>query len=413
MNGSVRDRFRALVPTVSPPAVARFMEQQGWELEKRREGVREIWRYPSEDGLGYRYRLMLPLADDYEDFDERLGDTLIALGRIYDLDPWGLLESLKAPADLISVQLNRNTGDSDITLAQAKSVVNGLYGMLESAATHAWNPSSSGRGPRSKQVTRYLNESVRFSQFAPENFSLMVVSRLNTEQLKPISTTRDEIPFSRRVVRTLMSDLAMMREMALRLRDELPAAPLHHDAPLSMNSAKSLVSMTDSLDLQSIDFSFRLAADYEDTDRLESTFTLHREEIERIPDLERALSTPRGQWETARLSSAPRRKPEIASPLTTEEVTLHGFVHGVFRGPGDAQNRRPGGTMVVSADLEGTKRQIHVPLSDQEYSYAIEAHRRNVAVTVRGRLVRAGNVLELHGEPALDVEELLPSIDLD
>lgn len=413
MNGSTRDRFRALVPAVTPPAVARFMAGQGWQLEKRREGVREIWRYPSDESPGYRYRVMLPLAEDYEDYEERFGDTLIALGRIYDLDPWGLLGSIENPGfDLISVQLNKGDGDSAVTFIQTKSVIDGFHGLLENAAIRARNPNSSGGGRRAKQVTRYLSDSVKFSRFTSEkSISLMVMSQLYVDQLKVVSGDTEGVPYARQVVRTLMHDLASMQTMTGNLQSGLPVSSGLRGATVGAALAKSLASMIDSLELRSIDFSFQLAAGYEDVGERDVTLTFQRGDLERIPDLEQVLSTTRRRWQSANLVAANLRSLEIEMPEETEELTLNGPVLGVFRDFGNVSNVHAGGVMVMSIDLGGSEGTVHVRLNEHEYAYAIEAHRRNIAVTVRGRLVRAGNVVELRGDSVLDIDELTRSLD--
>lgn len=413
MNGSTRDRFRALVPAVTPPAVARFMAGQGWELEKRREGVREIWRYPSDESPGYRYRVMLPLADDYEDYEERFGDTLIALGRIYDLDPWALLGSIETPGfDLISVQLNKGDGDLAVTFIQAKSVIDGFHGLLENAAIRARNPNSSGGGRRAKQVTRYLSDSVNFSRFTSEkSISLMVMSQLYVDRLKVVSGDTEGAPYARQVVRTLMRDLASMQTMTGNLQSGLPVSSGLRGATVGAALAKSMASMIDSLELRSIDFSFQLAAGYEDVGDRDVTLTFQRGDLERIPDLEQVLSTTRRRWQSANLVAANLRSLQIEMPEETEELTLSGPVQGVFRYFGDGASVHAGGVMVMSIALGGGEGTVHVRLNEHEYAYGIEAHRRNIAVTVRGRLVRAGNVVELHGDSVLDVDELTRSLD--
>jgi hypothetical protein len=385
------------------------MAGQGWELEKRREGVREIWRYPSDESLGYRYRVMLPLAEDYEDYEERLGDTLIALGRIYDLDPWGLLGCIETPGfDLISVQLNKGDGDSAVTFIQAKSVIDGFHGLLENAAIRARNPNSSGGGRRAKQVTRYLSDSVNFSRFTSEkSISLMVMSQLNVDRLKVVSGDTEGVPYARQVVRTLMRDLASMQTMTGNLQSGLPVSSGLRGATVGAALAKSLASMIDSLELRSIDFSFQLAAGYEDVGDRDVTLTFQRGDLERIPDLEQVLSTARRRWQSANLVAANLRSLEIEMPEETEELTLSGPVLGVFRDFGDiSKNVHAGGVMVMSIGLGGSEGTVHVRLNEHEYAYAIEAHRRNIAVTARGRLVRAGNVVELRGDSVLDVDEL-------
>ncbi|MER8027357.1 hypothetical protein ABTZ78_00040 [Streptomyces bauhiniae] len=413
MNGSTRDRFRALVPAVTPPAVARFMAGQGWELENRREGVREIWRYPSDESSGYRYRVMLPLAEDYEDYEERFGDTLIALGRIYNLDPWGLLGIIADPGvDLISVHLNKGDEDSTVSFTQAKAFTDGFYGMLENAAIRARNPNSSGGGRRAKQVTRYMSDNVHFLRFTSEKaLSLMVVSHLHSDRLKVVPADTGGTPYPRQVVRTLMDDLSSMQTTSGSLQSELPMPSNLRREAAHAASTKCLVTMINSLDIRSVDFSFQLAAGYEDIGDRDVALSFERDALKHIADFEKAFSGNRRRLLTENLDTAISRSPGITSPKEKEELTFTGLVQGVFRNSGDITNVRAGGVMMMSADLGEDEGTVHVRLNEDEYMYAIEAHRRNIPVTVRGSLARAGNVVELYGESIIDIDELRRSLD--
>jgi hypothetical protein len=399
------------VSAVTPPAVARFIAGQGWELEKRREGVREIWRYPSNDDTGYRYRIMLPLAEDYEDHEERFGETLLALGRIYDLDPWELLESIKAPGvDIIAIRLNghgRDDRDLDtVTLIQAKAIVDGFYKLLESAAIRAWNPKSSGSGRRSKQVTQYLSENVLFCGFSLENLSLLIMSRLSRDRLNTVSADRGPGLYARQVVNTLISDLTAMHTMAAHLQDQLPAESRN----VGLSSVNSLASMTESLNITAIDFSFHLAAGYEDLRENDIKVTFQRSHLDRIPDLKRALRPAANKWQPVALDEMNRAVAPIEKPEPLEEVTFRGPVQGVYRTSGDLQNADPGGVLMMSVLIGDQKNTVHVPLNSREYSYAIEAHQQEIDVTVRGRLSSSGLNLEVRGESVLDLDRLIRAL---
>ncbi|MGV9345789.1 hypothetical protein ACWDSD_13440 [Streptomyces spiralis] len=394
---------------VTPPAVARFMAGQGWELEKRREGVREIWRYPSnEEGPGYRYRIMLPLAEDYEDHEERFGDTLIALGRIYDLDPWELLESIRSPGfDAIVIDLHGDGQDAGtVTLIQAKSVMDGFFKLLENAAIRASNPQSSGSGRRSKRVTKYLSEDVIFHGFSRDSLSLMIMSRLRLDRLKVASEEHGRDSYARQVVKTLIGDLTAMHSAADRLRGR----PTGRFEDVGLASVNSLASMTGSLDLSAIDFSFHLAAGYEDTRESDVKVTFQRSHLDRIPDLKRALKPATGKWQSAALGESSSAAASIEKPEVAEEVVLQGPVQGVFRTTGDILRGESGGFMMMSAVLDNQMSTVRVRLNSREYSYAIEAHQQAIDVTVRGMLFRSERFSEVRGESVLDLDELIRAL---
>lgn len=88
------DPFREITSILSPHEVSKYLAVEGWQLETRDRGIKEIWRLPSQGGL--LGRIMLPLAIDYVDFSRRFRDTLEALATIYDLDPAELAERIIA-----------------------------------------------------------------------------------------------------------------------------------------------------------------------------------------------------------------------------------------------------------------------------------------------------------------------------
>ena len=72
--------YRTVASALTPQAVSEYLAFSGWELE-RRENSREIWHLLGQDGelIG---RIMLPLASDYSDYQDRFYDALISIGRI-------------------------------------------------------------------------------------------------------------------------------------------------------------------------------------------------------------------------------------------------------------------------------------------------------------------------------------------
>ncbi|MFF7641825.1 hypothetical protein [Streptomyces canus] len=407
MNGSARDSFRNLVSIVTPPAVAGFMAAHGWQLENRFEGVKEIWRYPNEGG-GSKFRVMLPLARDYEDYERRFSETLIALSRVYEFSPLDLLESINATkADVISVRLNKKGRGASVSLFEAKSVLVGFSGMIENAAIRAWNPGSSGRGRRPKQVTRYLSENLRFSRFGPESLFIVVLSMLNEEHVRPASLEPgDRTPYPRRVVSMLASDIESVRTMAGRMRSGVPVASLVRQSDVDPVAVKSLAVMSDSLDLGSIDFSFQWAVGFGKPDIKPRAYTIEREELDVMPELQRYLVAPRSARAAASSASySDELRAPIAAAEATREVTLRGVIQGIFRGALEGAPDSVGGTAILFTTYDGRRASIRVELDSVQYSYAIEAHRQNIEVQVKGRVVGAGDKLRLQ-EAVFDLESL-------
>ena len=103
------------------------------ELE-RRENTKEFWHLLGEDGelIG---RIMLPLASDYSDYQDRFYDALMSIGKINKWSSAELQEHIAAThADLFFVRLDQPMIDGTIPIVQARSTINAILEMLCFAA---------------------------------------------------------------------------------------------------------------------------------------------------------------------------------------------------------------------------------------------------------------------------------------
>lgn len=87
-------RFGAVVEVLSPAAVSRYLAAHGWLLERRQDGVRELWSLTDESGETVG-RVMLPLAAHFEDFARRYDEALFGIAQVYDWDPETLLHHVR------------------------------------------------------------------------------------------------------------------------------------------------------------------------------------------------------------------------------------------------------------------------------------------------------------------------------
>lgn len=355
MSSTSLDSYRELATTLTPSAVQQYLAANQWERESPEHDDREIWRLP-----GQRARVMLPLATDYVDFQQRFSDTLRALAKIYDWDPAFLAERITAThTDLLSVRLDQSTIDGTIPFRQAERTLEGLLKMMRAAATTADDPTHSHRGRRSSTVTKFLEDDIRLAHTQRGSFVFTVVTRLGDPEV-PISDGHDVFP--RQVMVTLANALHSSRDLALS-RDAL-AIDKAAQSGLSANLVESLLDLTATDALRKLDLTFAWAAAMPAPDVPTSRIEVDRDAIAGLPHVRERLV---------------RRE----QPPRTE--TLVGKVRSLTRGEPD-EDEQEEMTIILTAEVDGRDRKIHVPLSGEDYTWAIYAHTNRLPFTVTGNL---------------------------
>lgn len=208
--------FREVADLLTPTAVSQYLAAQHWELESRRDRVREIWVLTDESGRS-QGRIMLPFSTKYEDFTQRFYDALLAIGKINSWDATQLQEQIiAARADLLFLRLDQEMTDGTIPLIQAGSSLAAIEKMLKSAATTAADPQYSHRGRRPSSVTEFIDQDVRLGHTKRGSFVFTVVSRFGNHASMPSDShdrNSDEKPFSRQVMETLAIGLETTHDL--------------------------------------------------------------------------------------------------------------------------------------------------------------------------------------------------------
>src|ERR1700722_7895033 len=121
MNASIlEDAFRQIIASLNPAAVSQYLAvTDPWHLESRQDHVREVWALPDGDGL--RRRILLPLAPDYVDFNDRFYDALVTLCRINGWDAYELSDRITTiRADLLYIRLDANDSTEGVPIQHAE-----------------------------------------------------------------------------------------------------------------------------------------------------------------------------------------------------------------------------------------------------------------------------------------------------
>ncbi|MEU7479390.1 hypothetical protein AB0A63_25610 [Lentzea sp. NPDC042327] len=365
------DDYRELAESLHPLAVQQYLAANDWQLEAQVPDVRQIWR------LHDRARVMLPLATDFVDFAQRFRDTLRSLATVYDWDPQRLAERITVTrADLFFVRFDQIMIDGTLPFKQAERTLDGLFKMMKAAATSADDPTHSHRGRRSSTVNDFLDDDIRLGHTKRGSFVFTVVTRLGD----PLPDHEDgpEGPFQRRVMETLATGLHAARDLSLSWNPG--AVERAAEQGLSANLVESLQDLTESDTLRELDLSFDWAASAPPPEVPSSRIVINRDAIAGLPRVREHLV---------------RRE----EPPSTE--TLVGQVRSLTReeSSGDDQEET---TIVLSAEVRGRTRKIHIPLSGDDYGWAIFTHTNGLPFTVTGNLAFERGAWRLTGPVAVD-----------
>lgn len=389
--------YSELANVLSPTAVSRYLSATlPWRLDRRQGEASEIWSMPG-DSQSLRGRIMLPLATDYVDFHDRFIDALRGIALISNLTPQELAENINsARTDALYVHLDQVYADGTIPLQQAEVTIFAIYQMLKAAAITAAAPNRVQRGGRlPAAVSAFLEEDVRLGHTKPGSFVFTVVSRLDVEPddaALPALASDISTNFPRKVMETLARGLETTRDLI----NGGSATAL--DAPaqwgLSAGLVESLEAIAEPEELRSLKLLFRWAT-------AEPKPSVGREPI----TIERAS--------VGVLARIHERLIQEEEPPHRE--TLFGQVISLSRDE-ESLDLDESGTVVISAEVNGRKRNVHMTLTGESHTHAIEAYQRKLPLIVTGDLLFERRAWRLIGD--LDVDASLlgrttPRVNVD
>lgn len=377
MSTAALEGFTEAAEALTPEAVSQYLALSEWQLEARRDGIKEIWSLPGEGGK-LNGRIMLPLASDYDDFKQRFSDALLSLGHINDWDSNSLYEKVVAArADLFFVRLDQSITDGTIPFRQGEQTLEALYRMMRAAATTAANPGHTHRGRRPSQVSRFLDEDIRLAHTKKGSFVFTLVTRLSQTEL-PDHTAERIDPFQRKVTETLARGIAATE---LLTRDWHPASLANPgDLGLSAGLVESLEDMTKYEGLRSLDLSFTWAAALPATPDVAQQVILDRGAIGGLPRVREYL--------------AQREEP-------ARREMLVGVVKGLAREDG-REIEEDTADIILMTEVGGRQRNVHMTLTGEDHEWAIVAYRSKIPFTVTGDLVYERRSWRLVGDLEVD-----------
>ena len=394
--------YRGLAGSLPPVAVSQYLAATGdWTLETRQEGVREIWQLSapprsSDPGVARvhpRGRIMLPLATDFADFGQRFRDALSALAMINDWSPLQLERRILATrADLLLVRLDQEHSGESIPLRQAETTVDAIYKMLRAAAMTTATPNYKFRGGRLPvPVSAFLDEDVELGHTQRGSFVFTVVARLEASARPGLpapapAASRQAPQFSRRVMETLALGIQTAKDLA----EGRTSAALRNPAEwgLSAGLIESLERITEPEGLRSVDLSFEWAA-------AESRPEVGIDSVRIDHTLLAGLTRVREQL--LQLEEPARRERLVGTVVTLSREE-------------DGLSDEEAASVIISAEIDGRWRNVHLSLTGRWHDLAIQAYRLKLPIVVTGDLVFTRRAWWLEGHIELDEETLIRQI---
>jgi hypothetical protein len=373
--------FREAAAALTPRAVSEFLRAcESWKLEDRIDHVKEIWTRPASD-VGPSARVMLPLATDYADYAQRFADALHAIAIVSNWDADEVLRRvISTNADLFFVRLDQVQADGTIPLRQAEAAVDAIFEMVKAAAITVATPNRNQRGGRLPGiVSTFLEEDVRLGHTKPGSFVFTVVTRLDRPAMPTSASGSDVVSaFPRKVMETLARGLEITRDLA----QGKTAVSMEDPAQSGLSAAlvESLEGLVGAEDLRSLELSFQWA-----TTRTRPTagaVPVHLEHSE-VRELRRVREL------LLRHEEPPHRE------------TLFGMVRELARG-GDDSESEDAGSVVISAEVNGRRRNVRMILSGEDHRRAIESYRYKLPLIVTGDLVFEHQAWRLVGDIEVD-----------
>ena len=295
---------------------------------------------------------------------------------------------LATRADLLLVRLDQEHSGESIPLRQAETTVEAIYRMLRAAAMTTATPGYNFRGGRlPAPVSEFLEEDVELGHTQRGSFVFTVVARLDASASPglrdPALAARQAPQFSRRVMETLALGIQTAKDLA----EGGTSTALRNPAEwgLSAGLIESLERITEPEGLRSVDLSFEWAA-------AESRPEIGIDSVMIDHTLLGGLT--RVHEQLLQLEE-PVRRETLAGTVVTLSREEEGF------------NDEEAASVIISADIGGRMRNVHLTLTGRWHDLAIQAYRLKLPIVVTGDLVFTRRTWWLEGNIELDEDTLL------
>lgn len=373
MKVDIRDE--GALAAVSPLDLLAYLRTGGWAEVRNEPGRFAIWIMGKSDNP--EAEILLPLDRTVRDFARRIHEALEELERVERRSELEILHDLATTsADVIRVRLDQeDQAAGSILIDHGVALIDRARDLLLASACSALSPRPS-YGPRRPQKAVDFVRRTRLGQTEHGSYVITLISRVSPE-LGTVSDQMVDEPFERQVTTTLAQAVGAVQRAAERavVTGNLDAFRDQVEIGVSANLCDAIVGMAGGTDEGrgiTFDFSWARTRPFKVETSFSPRVVLGSDVVPVIAEAARMFR-----------ETMPQDDYEVLGPV----VKLERY------GEGDGQ------ITVVSLN-ESPPRTVRIALKAVDYSIAVEAHSRNVFVSVAGTLKREGRSWNLN-EPRL------------
>jgi hypothetical protein len=348
---------------VPPGDVERYLAAHGWRREES-EGLSAFWTRAS---AGTDLEVQLPVNNELRDYPARLAELLGTLTELEDRPREDILRDLRnARVDVQHIRLLPNAPSGTTPLHEGFVAIRGVHDLFLAAATSAVLRTPTPVLPSQKppEAWQFLR-GVRLGQTSVGSYVLRIETPLADNISAQVHPTVE--PVSSRTVLTQLHRAVQAAQSAAG-SEQVSEFEAQSAAGVSANLCKALA------DIGGVQRS-----------PFEITFAW-------APAAPLDLPTPDIRFDRHMISRLKDASEHLRTLLIAEDARVEGRVVELRRESLDAP-----GAAVIEGSVQGhvsrDKVIVHLDLGD--YETALQVHRTDGALVVRGRLVRSGSHLEL------------------
>lgn len=351
---------------VAPTSVMAYLRARGWQQRPSYTDRATIWTLADEEAQD-AYEILLPLSKDVRDFRSRMAEVMRTLEVAEQRSAAQIIDDLQAAtADVVRIRLHTPGQGGALPLEVGARLFPQARDLLLAAACGAIEPRAVYRARRPRAAHEYLQR-VQLGQTESGSYVIKLYSPV------PMALADGdgiEEPFERQVTRTLYRALLACRSAAAHAAAHGTLDAFEHavEQGASANLCAAVAAMGADWPIAAVDFGVSWSTARPGRDLPGEVVTFHEELLPILAEAGRVLRA---------------RTPE-------EEFEVRGHVIRLHRPEGET-----GGTVTVSAPIEGKSHKIPMALSEAQYEIAVRAHAQEAMISCTGELWRHGRSFAL------------------
>lgn len=376
MKTTIRDKD--LLYTLKPNDLMGYLRSNGWKEEEHKTS-HSIWLKEYD---GEEIEIFLPLETRFKDYPQRMVEVLQNLEIAEQRDQMAIFYDLQNTTyDIIRLRLdNDKYKDGTIPIEHGVTLVERSRDLLLASACAAYKPKAVYHSRKPNQALDYMKK-IRMGQTEHGSYILLIRSPIRPA-LKSAEELfeRDEEPFERHVVTTLMKSLNSLKDASSISAASGELKPFLDSIPngISSNLCDAVVGLCETTESNLLD--------------VQTTWSPSRKPPTNI---RQRLSINSDSLSIIKEASSHLRE---SSPV--DEFELQGTVIRL-----DRETQEGSGTVTVKGIVEDKLKKIKIELSQSEYEKAIEAHKEGLTIICEGELKKEGRSLVLHNPRDFSIEE--------